>query len=240
MNRFPLVKESYLHEQPCIRDYANLRGSKWRISPQDLQGNISLLVLDMQNYFLDPRSHAFVPSAPDVIQYITELARLAFRMRWTIVFTQHTNTLDDAGRMSKWWRDLLNPDSQEAALHPEIDRLYQQGLSEKHNVVLITKHQYDAFYDTNLDATLQKNSTDTVLVTGVMTHLCCETTARSAFVRGYNVIFPADATATYNRELHAGTLRAMAHGFGKVPLASEILHLFSDLPLRMEGDSNAN
>lgn len=52
-----------------------------------------------------------------------------------------------------------------------------------------------------------------VVVTGVMTNLCCETTAREAFVRGFRVFFSADATATANRELHEATLKNMAYGF---------------------------
>ena len=47
-----------------------------------------------------------------------------------------------------------------------------------------------------------------------MTHLCCETTARDAFMRGYQVFFLMDATATYTEALHFGSLRSITHGFG--------------------------
>ena len=52
-----------------------------------------------------------------------------------------------------------------------------------------------------------------VIVTGVMTNLCCETTARDAFIRGFRVFFSTDATATINAELHEATLKNMAYGF---------------------------
>ena len=61
-----------------------------------------------------------------------------------------------------------------------------------------------------------------VVITGVMTHLCCETTARSAFVRGYRVWFPVDGTATFNLDFHLGTLRALAHGFASIPLVRDV------------------
>lgn len=52
-----------------------------------------------------------------------------------------------------------------------------------------------------------------VIVIGVMTNLCCETTAREAFVRGYRVFFSTDATATVSGELHDAALMNLAYGF---------------------------
>jgi isochorismate hydrolase len=60
-----------------------------------------------------------------------------------------------------------------------------------------------------------------------MTHLCCETTARSAFVQGYNVFFPIDGTATYNEEFHFATLTNLAHGFANIVLIENLLHTFN-------------
>jgi len=50
-------------------------------------------------------------------------------------------------------------------------------------------------------------------VAGVMTNLCCETTAREAFVRGFRVFFSVDATATSSVDLHEATLKNLAYGF---------------------------
>lgn len=55
-----------------------------------------------------------------------------------------------------------------------------------------------------------------------MTHLCCETTARSAFIRGFDVFFTIDGTATYNEDFHFGTLYNLAHGFAVPLLIDEI------------------
>lgn len=52
-----------------------------------------------------------------------------------------------------------------------------------------------------------------MIVTGVMTNLCCETNAREAFVRGFRVFFSTDATATSSEDLHVATLKNMAYGF---------------------------
>ena len=56
-----------------------------------------------------------------------------------------------------------------------------------------------------------------------MTHLCCETTARSAFVRGFDVFFLVDGTATYNIEFHMSSLLTLTHGFVHPVRFQEIL-----------------
>lgn len=102
-------------------------------------------------------------------------------------------------------------DDPKSALIPELDIP---------SAVLLNKTQYDAFYETDLNEILARNHISQVVITGVMTHLCCETTARSAFVRGFNVFLPVDATATYNREFHQSSLQNLSHGFA-VPLLTE-------------------
>jgi isochorismate hydrolase len=62
-----------------------------------------------------------------------------------------------------------------------------------------------------------------LVITGVTTHLCCESTARSAFMRGFAVFMAIDGTATLNRELHLASLRALAHGFAVPLLVSDLL-----------------
>ena len=56
-----------------------------------------------------------------------------------------------------------------------------------------------------------------------MTHLCCETTARSAFVHGYEVFFLVDGTATYNQDFHRASLMNLAHGVAVLSLAGHFL-----------------
>jgi len=62
-----------------------------------------------------------------------------------------------------------------------------------------------------------------VVITGVMTHLCCESTARDAFMRDLEVFFVIDATATDQEDLHMGSLRALADGFAIMVTTKEVL-----------------
>jgi nicotinamidase-related amidase len=173
----------------------------------------ALLVLDMQTYFLDPASHAFIPSAPAVLPQVQRLALAFSQLGRPVIFTRHLNTSANASLMASWWCDLIQPDSPLSQIAPELE--------PEHGCV-VEKSQYDAFYQTELDDILRQNQVEQVVVSGVMTHLCCETTARSAFMRGFQVFFSVDGTATYNAGFHRAALLNLSHGFAVPMLVEEI------------------
>jgi isochorismate hydrolase len=115
--------------------------------------------------------------------------------------------------MGEWWGDLLEPGDPATAIEPALEDL---------STVVIAKTQYDAFYETELEEVLRSSGSDQVVVTGVMTHLCVEATARSAFVRGFAVYLPADGTATYNRDYHAASLLNLSHGTAAITTISAL------------------
>ncbi len=175
----------------------------------------ALLIIDCQKFFFDKSSHAFVPSATAILPNILKLQNYCLQNSITAVKTQHINTIENASMMRTWWGDHLPyvGDSM-VEIIPEISALGKPP---------ITKSQYDAFYDSVLDLVLEAHGIRQIIITGVMAHLCCETTARVAFTRGYEVFFAVDATATYNQEFHLGTLINLAHGFAVPMLSEEII-----------------
>ena len=174
----------------------------------------ALLVLDMQEYFLKDSSHAFVPSAPAIIPGINHLISTFQSVQRPVILTRHLNTKENAGMMLNWWRDLINP--QDAYSH------YADGLKIS-NCISVSKTQYDAFLRTALEEMLRQRNIEQVVISGVMTHLCCESTARSAFMRGFEVFFTVDGTATYNEELQRASLLTLSHGFALPVTVGEIL-----------------
>lgn len=178
----------------------------------------ALLILDMQRYFLDESSHAFIPSAGAIVSRVSSLVNLYSQHGLPIVFTRHLNTDTDAGMMSGWWRDLITRDKSSSEIITDLD--WSQG-------VVMEKTQYDAFYHTSLETVLEDKGVSQIVICGVMTHLCCETTARSAFVRGFEVFFTVDGTATYNERLHQATLLNLAHGFAIPVLTQEVVNCFA-------------
>lgn len=174
----------------------------------------ALLVLDLQEYFLRENSHAFVPSAPVILSGISRLVTAFLRADRPVFATRHLNVPQDAGMMSKWWRDLIN-------LKTAYSHNITTVISPK--IKIINKPQYDAFLHTSLEEILQTLGVVQVVICGVMTHLCCETTARSAFMRGFEVFFTIDGTATYNEQLHRASLLTLTHGFAIPVLIEELL-----------------
>jgi bifunctional isochorismate lyase/aryl carrier protein len=174
----------------------------------------ALLVLDMQEYFFQEGSHAFIPSAPAIVPGISKLIAAFSSAGYPIITTRHTNTIEDAGMMAKWWQDLIN-----------LQISYSQYINpiRTYKTIHINKNQYDAFHHTLLEDKLHQHKIGQVVICGVMTHLCCETTARSAFMRGFEVLFTVDGTATYNEELHRATLLTLSHGFAVPVLVEELL-----------------
>jgi len=182
-----------------------------------LPNQAALLVLDMQDYFLQPGSHAHIPSAPAIIERISCLRDVFSAAERPVIFTRHLNVPADAGMMSSWWRELISPQDAYSQISPLLDIT---------NQTIIEKKQYDAFWGTKLDVILRQAGVRQVVIGGVMTHLCCETTARSAFVRGYEVFFAIDGTATYTEALHNASLLTLSHGFAIPVLVDEVRQAF--------------
>ncbi|MCD4706471.1 MAG: isochorismatase family protein [Candidatus Sabulitectum sp.] len=177
-------------------------------------GGLALLVLDMQDFFISPESHAFIPSVPELVPVILELSEEFEMHNLPVIYTRHLNTTENAGMMGRWWQNTIVAENTLSRIHSVFDTSWAG---------VIDKTQYDAFHGTRLDELLNNLEVSTVVITGVMTNLCCETTARAAFVRGYRVLMPVDGTATMNMELHRATTANLAHGFTKPVSVSSIL-----------------
>jgi isochorismate hydrolase len=181
--------------------------------------NSALLIIDMQRYFLCAGSHAFLPSAQAIIPNINALIATFKKAERPVYFTRHVNSAQDAGQMAVWWRELLTRD------HPLGN---MQNTLPFHKYPIIEKTQYDAFFNTDLESRLLQSSTKQLVITGVATHLCCESTARSAFMRGFAVFITIDGTATLNRELHFASLHSLAHGCAIPVLTGDLIAAYPE------------
>ncbi|WP_297504767.1 isochorismatase family protein [Thermococcus sp.] len=204
------MKEDYLTEEVIAEMRSRyFRERKWRkIEPFRKS---AVLAIDLQKYFLSPESRAFLPSVPRFVPRLVKFYSRVRELNVPIIFTRHYHA---GGTMARWWGGDMPKDD---LLNDLLDEF--KPFAE----TVIEKSTYDAFYGTELEGMLGKLGVETVVVTGVMTHLCCETTAREAFVRGFNVVFPVDGTLTQNRLFHEATLRNLSHGFAVTPLLSEVL-----------------
>jgi len=195
-----------------------LRHENIRFHPE----RAALLVLDMQDYFLRADSHAFIPSAPAILPGLQSLIKVFNAYERPVIYTRHVNTPEDAVLMAKWWHELVRPDAAGSKIAAGLD--VSRGK-------IVRKSQYDAFHGTSLEADLRAGGVGEVVITGVMAHLCCETTARSAFTHGFEVFFTIDGTATYTEAFHLATLLNLSHGFAVPVLCKEIFEAFEDVEI---------
>jgi isochorismate hydrolase len=110
--------------------------------------------------------------------------------------------------LAQWWGESIIYGSKEWEL--------MKNLSPLETEPVLDKNRYSAFYETNLDESLRSRGIEELIMTGVMTNCCCETTAKDGFVRDYRIFFVSDATATVNEELHLASLMNLAYGFAHV------------------------
>ncbi|NTU51144.1 MAG: isochorismatase family protein [Candidatus Aminicenantes bacterium] len=177
----------------------------------------ALLVIDMQDFFLEPTSPSFTCGGLAILPTLKRLLT-AFRLAGRpVIFTQHVHHPDDldSGIMGWWWEGKCLEGSAESAIHPELAPMPGEKV--------VLKHRYSAFYNTDLETVLRCLKVEDLVVTGVMTNLCCESTARDAYFRDYRVFVPADGTGTITEEMHLASLLNLAFGFAFVTTSDELV-----------------
>uniref|UniRef100_A0A7C5VP47 Isochorismatase family protein n=1 Tax=Fervidobacterium thailandense TaxID=1008305 RepID=A0A7C5VP47_9BACT len=176
-------------------------------------GNVGLIIVDVQRYFFDPQSPAYLKGVERVFGNIRRLIEIAKHANVPVIATVHAGGNEN---MRRWWKNTVDTPWTELAVDRDtVDHV-------------LMKDSYDAFHQTELEDLLRFYQISTILVAGVMTHLCCETTARSAFVRGYNVIMVEDCLWDKDEWYHYASLRSLAHGFAIISNLNEVEQLLEE------------
>ncbi len=106
------------------------------------------------------------------------------------------------------------------------------GVAPAEGEVVFTKHCYDAFHGTGLEAHLKGSGVRTVVAAGVATNVCVESTLRDGFFRGFYIVVPEDCVGSYDAAAHAGTLRAVEAIYGDRTTARALADLWAGSALR--------
>jgi nicotinamidase-related amidase len=177
-------------------------------------GKAALLVIDMQQY------SALL--ADLIIERVRSLIDACRSAGVQIFYTRHGHhdPAKNGGSLVKWWGQAIHYGSPGWEIVSELKPRKEEAI--------IDKNRYSAFYGTNLDALLKEREIEDLIICGLLTNCCCETTARDAFMRDYRVFFIADATAAVAEELHIAALKNLAYGFAHIlDTASLCRHLQS-------------
>ena len=196
----------------------------------------ALLVIDMQNYGCNPdvglgpmlterhprTASYYLPRLTETV--IPNVARLvaAFRLAGReVVFTRHGPLLADGRDMIERRR---RRDS-EARAATDVPALWHRGTFEHELIeqlpplpdeLVMDKNTSSAFNSTGIEWLLRNMGIETLVVVGMATDMCVETTARDAADRGFDVIVVEDATATFFEHHHRAALSGFARVFGQV------------------------
>ena len=158
---------------------------------------MALINVDMQNVFVD--------EAPDGLIVLDRINRLAAVCREAGILVVHVRhvLLPDASNAGVFGE--LVPEAKEGARSPESEgAAWHQGLSIEPGDIRMEKPRYGAFHATDLELLLRSRGIDTIIVTGIQTNICYDTTAREAMQREFHVFFLSDATATSDGEGYFG------------------------------------
>src|ERR1044072_1821295 len=109
---------------------------------------------------------------------------------------------------------------------------FYEGIEPLPSERVVNKHRYSAFINTDLNTVLKARGIQSVLVGGVATNVCVETTARDAYMFDYYVTMIDDCSAAYDPKLHLSTLENMRRHFGLVASSTEIIESWRDLPAK--------
>lgn len=182
----------------------------------------ALLVVDMQNGFLMPGvAHALCQNAQEIVPNINRLARAVRAADATVVWIQ---TVYEEETLTSWSVscEMAGP----AATERRIKSLTRGNkgwelwpeLEAKPGDLYVEKTRFSAFIQesSNIEEVLRGRGIDTVLVTGTVTNVCCDSTARDAMLRNFRTIMITDGNASFTNEEHNAALTTFYLVFGDI------------------------
>ena len=183
----------------------------------------ALIVIDMQNAFVADGAVFETPPARAMIPRLERLIQVARTSAIPVIWTQSDHRPPYGGLMLRKFPPIakdhiLWQGEPSCEMYPHMLQPREGKLEYR-----IVKHKFDAFFETDLDAILRYHQVDTVIITGTATNACCESTARSAFMRDYKVVFPTDLNATFDDAMQQATLKNIDLLFGRVVSSDELL-----------------
>ncbi|MFO7974008.1 MAG: isochorismatase family protein [Candidatus Hydrogenedentota bacterium] len=177
----------------------------------------ALIVIDMQEFFLDAASPTFTCGGVSILPNVKRVIDAYRQANRPVIFTQHVHHPGDldCGLMGWWWKGKCIEGSPESEIHVDLAPMPGDKI--------VAKHRYSAFYNTDLETVLRCLGVEDIVVSGIMTNLCCESTARDAYYRDYRVFFLADGTGSISEEMHLASLLNLGFGFAYVTTCDAII-----------------
>jgi ureidoacrylate peracid hydrolase len=190
----------------------------------------ALLVVDMQNAFLmEGVGHNVIAPARDIVPNVNRLASAMRRLGGTVIWIQATADESVVADWTVMHDDMMTPEARERRIRSTWrgspgHKLWSE-LDVRPGDPIIEKSRYSAFIQgsSDIEQVLRDRGIDTVIVTGTVTGVCCESTARDAMMRNFRTVMITDANAARTDEEHNAALCAFYHTFGDVMSTDEAI-----------------
>jgi ureidoacrylate peracid hydrolase len=184
------------------------------------------VIIDMQNGFMEEGAPVEVPAARGIVDNVNRVSAAMRAAGGRNYFVQYTTPED----IDESWPVMMERTGALARAHREgftAGAHYWQlwpGLEVLERDRVVAKGRFSAFTPgtSELHEILQADGIDTVIVTGTLTNVCCESTARDAMQRNYRVVVVPDANAALTDEAHAATLESLAFVFADLRSTGEL------------------
>jgi ureidoacrylate peracid hydrolase len=182
----------------------------------------ALVVVDMQNAFMLPGvAHALCPMAEKIVPNINRLAQAVRATGGTVVWIK-TTFKNDALQSWSTYFEMVTPQlrAQRITALTAGSKGHElwASLEVQPEDLIVEKDRFSAFIQgsSNLADVLRDRGLDTILVTGTVTNVCCESTARDAMMLNFKTIMVTDGNAAVTDEDHNASLRAFYLTFGDI------------------------
>ena len=194
----------------------------------------ALIVVDVQNDFcakggmLD-REGFDMRMLQAIVPNLTNFIGKAREIGLTIIYIQTIHNSENNWYLSDVWLEQAKRTRKGAYIeYPGCAQNswgaeFYQGIKPLAGEITVNKHNFSAFVDTDLNLILRSKGIRTLIMSGVATNVCVESTARDGFMKDYYIIFLKDCTATFSEEMHNNTLKNIDLFFGEVVSTSDVL-----------------
>ena len=222
------MPHAFTMPQEVLDRVAKRRGNFRSLDHSD-PGKTALVVVDMQNAFMMPGvAHALCAMAPSIVPNINRLAEALRGAGGAVAWIRTTATPDCLTNWSQYYEHLTPAQQRkriEALADGSIGHQFWPELDVRPDDLVVTKLRYSAFIQgaSDLETRLRARGIDTVLITGTVTNVCCESTARDAMMRNFRTIMVSDGNAASNDQDHANSLIAFYLNFGDVETTDAIV-----------------
>jgi ureidoacrylate peracid hydrolase len=217
--------------RPDVAERVLQRRGKLHVVETLAAAKTALIVVDMQNYFLEPGAAVEVPGARAIVPAINRLAEAARAAGSAVVWIQMTHDDSHLDSWSVFYERLNSPQKSAGNLDAlraggHMHALWSEMKTDPRDL-WVPKSRFSAFLPESSDLAkiLRARGIENVIITGTLTNVCCMTSALDAMMMNFRTIMVSDANAARIEDHHFATLNNVFETFGDVRTTHEVLGL---------------